>query len=195
MLLELNETLARFKKIAMAGFLGTTIVLTASCTDNLPNPSTPTNGVVQSDSEDKDENVSDDQPQDVEASSNLGFRVAAILNSNPFSVGQCTWYAWKRANEKLGIKIQFTQNYSRHGKNWDNYVIGFDRGTEPRVNSVGVMEGGKWGHVYFVEEEKNGKFLISESNWAKPNKVSWRWISRANLMKRGSYRTVQFIYL
>ena len=87
---------------------------------------------------------------------------------NPFTQagydGQCTWFAWGRAYEKLGINLKFEGNA---GTWWgvnkaNNY---FSYGSTPRANSLAVWSGGGFGHVAFVEEVSGSNVLFNEANW------------------------------
>src|SRR5688572_10402311 len=66
---------------------------------------------------------------------------------NPFAqnyYGQCTWYCWGRAYEKLGIRIVFKNsageipNSGRDAGNWLSITPDLPNGTTPIANSIAV---------------------------------------------------------
>ena len=99
----------------------------------------------------------------------VGTAYAANLDSegytskNPFYPayhGQCTWYCWGRAYEKLGISLPYRGNAGT----WLGAAS--NKGTTPRENSIAVWTGGAYGHVAFVENVSGNNVYISESNFA-----------------------------
>lgn len=95
-------------------------------------------------------------------------------NPYPYNNGyNCTYYAWQRAYEKLGISLPAwgdAGDWANNAKS-ANYVV--DKNAEadcivvwPRSNYYvqGYWYG--YGHVAYVESVSNGQMTISESNWA-----------------------------
>lgn len=71
------------------------------------------------------------------------------VSEGPYGIN-CTWYAWKMANEKGGISLPSWGN----AKDWYNDAknSGYSVGTTPQANSIVVW--GNWtpyGHVGYVE--------------------------------------------
>ena len=133
---------------------------------------------------------------------------ACYSSSNPFTKagwdGQCTWFAWGRAYEKLGINLQFSGNA---GTWWgvnkaNNY---FNYGSTPRANSLAVWSGGGYGHVAFVEEVSGSNVLFNEANWntfqddGKTQGGGYdgyvKTLSESAMKKRGSFVLQGYIYL
>ncbi len=124
--------------------------------------------------------------------------------------GQCTAYAWGRAYGKMGISIQFTQNWDRHGKNWYRLVKSLPRGRQVQDNSIAVFAGdssNKNGHVAYVEYVKNGKVYFTEANVSTYSKYNGNYgggydgyiksktISQFENRGKGVGKIVGYIYL
>ncbi|MBQ9001376.1 MAG: CHAP domain-containing protein [Eggerthellaceae bacterium] len=76
--------------------------------------------------------------------------------------GECTWYAWGRAYEKLGVSLPCRGNEN----SWTSEAAGsFETGTTARANSIMVEHYAGTGHVFFVEDVANGYAYVSEGNW------------------------------
>ena len=81
----------------------------------------------------------------------------------------CTWYAWKQANERLGLNLPAWGN----GGNWYGNAgnSGYSRGSTARANSIACWAGtasNSWGHVAYVTGVNgNGSINIVEggSGW------------------------------
>ena len=86
-------------------------------------------------------------------------------------VGQCTWYVFGRAQEKLGVTLAFSQPYGNNAKTWYDRINneGIEKGDMPRANSIAVFapkEGRSgYGHVVFVEYIEGNYIYYSESNF------------------------------
>lgn len=86
---------------------------------------------------------------------------------NPFAqsnlYGQCTWYAWGRANEVKGTKLPCRGD----AKSWYSVAAnnGYSVGSTPRKNSIAVWSNGTYGHVAYVEKVSGNNVTITESNW------------------------------
>lgn len=75
--------------------------------------------------------------------------------------GQCTWYSLGRALESMNI-----QTPTGNAQTWTTKAIamGLNTGNAPRVNSIVVMAGSKFGHVAYVESYDGKTIKISEGN-------------------------------
>ena len=58
-------------------------------------------------------------------------------------------------------------------------VNGIPYGTTPKVGSVGVMTGGTYGHVVWVEKVSGSQVYVSQYNWDMAGHYSEMWISAA----------------
>ena len=93
--------------------------------------------------------------------------VLAARASNPFSKGQCTWYAYKRWTELLGYAPAVING---NAGGWYNNCVskGFSRGNEPKVGAIACWNNGfgnDSGHVAVVEAVYSDHITISEYNW------------------------------
>ena len=93
--------------------------------------------------------------------------VLAARASNPFSTGQCTWYAYKRWTELLGYAPTVING---NAGGWYNNCVskGFSRGNEPKVGAIACWNNGLGndsGHVAVVEAVYSDHITISEYNW------------------------------
>lgn len=127
------------------------------------------------------------------------FSSAAYNGSSPlrYYKGQCTWYAWGRAFEKTGIRLNTVNNaktwLSRLNTSgtravWDSY--------QPRANSIAVNTSGTYGHVMFVEDVIGDTVYYTEANVPVNNTVDYndgilKSTSKANFAKKCS----GYIYL
>jgi len=87
------------------------------------------------------------------------YQVGTVINTprsgynSPFSnyVGQCTYYAHKRAFDKTGIFITFTGSTYPGAPNWYSATT-LTKGRGMKANSIAVFgDDGGGGHVSFVE--------------------------------------------
>jgi hypothetical protein len=98
--------------------------------------------------------------------------------SPPFSSGgnlikgNCTWYAWGRSWEMMGIKPDEAGFVGNAYEWWEANKKSrkYEYGSKPRVGSIAVWKSelpnsGGCGHVAIVEKIDNGKIYISESMW------------------------------
>ena len=98
---------------------------------------------------------------------NLGHE-GYVSSINPYlNVGngvECTWYAWGRAYEKLGIRLNFGVG---NAKDWARLASGsYAVDTVPSPNSIMVEDDGSvYGHVYFVENVVGSIVYVTEGNW------------------------------
>ena len=83
--------------------------------------------------------------------------------------GQCTWYAFERAAD-AGWHIRFDTNWGRHARSWWEKVTNADRGSDPRVGSIMVLDGwpgNEYGHVAYVEQVLDrDHWTVSHANMA-----------------------------
>jgi len=98
--------------------------------------------------------------------------------TNPFDdrahgrpyAGQCTWFAWGRAHEATGKKLDISRG---DAKSWYDKT-GFPKGNVAKPFSVAVWAGdatNSHGHVAFVEKIlPNGNIVINEANVSSYNK-------------------------
>lgn len=100
---------------------------------------------------------------------------------NPYSYPQCTWYAWGRTEEKLGISLPRWGN----AKTWADSAAaaGYTVDDIPMENSIfvenwyatdeyGNLVEDAHGHVLFVEKIENGFAYYSDSNHAGSEEYS-----------------------
>ena len=102
--------------------------------------------------------------------SHAGYNKAAspFIQTRESLRGQCTWFAWGRTYEKLGIKLN--SNFYGNAKTWWTKNISsksYSYGQEPKSNSIAVFGNGEYGHVVFVENVSNGKIYFNEANHHK----------------------------
>ncbi len=90
----------------------------------------------------------------------------AYNSLNPYTkasfYGQCTWYAWGRMYEKMGVMLP-----SRMGnaKDWLNNISDEFKSSVLTANSIMVVGGNNTlGHVLFIEEIDENYAYISEGN-------------------------------
>lgn len=111
------------------------------------------------------------------------FSPLSAMASNPFSTGQCTWWAYKRWTQLLGYEPQFIRGNA--GGWYDNCTAaGFERGSEPRVGAIACWNNGygdDTGHVAIVEEVNSSSIKVSEYNWAVSKGYSEATISFSNI--------------
>lgn len=114
--------------------------------------------------------------------------------------GQCTWFTYGRALEKLGISLP-SEFYGNAVDWWyadvkDNV---YSYGSEPKANSIAVWGGGRYGygHVGFVEEVEGNTVYLNEGNF----KVSHNYdgavklMSKEEMKDRGNLYLKGYIYL
>ncbi|OCN06221.1 hypothetical protein A4S06_00460 [Erysipelotrichaceae bacterium MTC7] len=90
---------------------------------------------------------------------------------NPFVsayVGQCTWYAYGRANEVNNGAYLGLPTGNANGWYSAAAARGYSVGQEPRTNAIAVWGFGSYGHVAFVESYNGGTITISEGNVNAP---------------------------
>ena len=86
--------------------------------------------------------------------------------------GECTWYCWGRAKEKLGVALSWGDGiHLGNANDWDAGAssAGYSVGKEPRANSIMVEHYSGTGHVLFVEEIKDGFAYVTEANYLGRN--------------------------
>ncbi len=106
--------------------------------------------------------------------------------ANPFSYGQCTWWAYQRWAQLLGYEPKFISGNA--GGWYDNCISrGYERGSEPRKGAIVCWNNGlgdDTGHVAIVEEVYSDHIAISEYNW-----VVTKGYSTANVYFRNINRS------
>jgi surface antigen len=95
--------------------------------------------------------------------------------------GQCTAFAWGRAYEKVGIKLQFKKmlgdpicgrTHFSSAKCWfdpgPEAFLRLRKGTNIQADSIAVWDGNErypYGHVAYVERVENGHVFFNEANF------------------------------
>ena len=89
------------------------------------------------------------------------------LASNPFSQGQCTWWAFQRLTQLYGHEPPVISGNA--GGWYDNCTAaGLSRGSQPQVGAIACWNNGlgnDTGHVAIVEAVYSDHIHISEYNW------------------------------
>lgn len=114
--------------------------------------------------------------------------------------GQCTWFTYGRALEKLGISLP-SEFYGNAVDWW--YANAKDKtysyGSEPKPNSIAVWGGGNYGygHVAFVESVEGSTVYFNEGNFsvrgAYDGKV--KALSSEEIKNRGNLFLKGYIYI
>lgn len=154
---------------------------------------TPGASIKASESKSSDNALSSQSSLELSIGNRLAdFNSAAYNASNPLKnyKGQCTWYAWGRALEKTGIRLNTVNN----AKTWldklnttgakvvrDSY--------QPRANSIAVRTSGTYGHVMFVEDIIGDTVYYTEANVPTDDKIDnndgiLKSSSKANFAKK-----------
>lgn len=138
------------------------------------------------------------------------------VSGNTYTVGQCTWYAWGRALQTTGVKLDVRGTPHGFAGEWLSTYISRGymkyenkdfRMIQPLSVAVFTKGGGGCGHVLFIEDidynsdgsPKNVHF--SESNWdgnAKYDKGTdgvVKAISFADFLSRSDKSLAGYIYL
>lgn len=118
--------------------------------------------------------------------------------SNPYTTGQCTWYAWGRAREILGKTPHTWQGNAGAWYKYNENKKWYSWGKEPRVGAIMVTHKKGYssdvGHVAIVEKISGSKMTISEYNWTKTNGFDTAELN-TNVKTRGKHELVGYIYL
>ena len=114
---------------------------------------------------------------------------AAYANHNYDGRIACTWYAWKRAQEKLGIT--FPNNWG-HAVSWysNASIAGYEtNSTIPKANSLAVWshDTDSMGHVAFVEEVIGNSVYLSEGGSLQSVNGIYSRVVNKNNMNRSWY--------
>ena len=114
--------------------------------------------------------------------------------------GQCTWFAYGRTLEKLGIKLpsEFYSNaITWYSRNIADKVYNY--GTYPKTNSIAVWSGGSAGngHVAFVEKVSNEMVSFNEGNYTVRGNYDGclKTLSVDAMKSRGNIFIVGYIYV
>lgn len=80
-------------------------------------------------------------------------------------VCECVSYAGWKVYQNTGYSPKWWGN----GNQWANSArnAGFDVGTEPRANSIGVWLRGVYGHVAYIEKVYGDRIDFSDYNWVR----------------------------
>jgi len=101
---------------------------------------------------------------------------AEAASYNPFSWGQCTWYAFNMRPDLAGSVWGNASNWSYAAR-----VSGQAVGYQPQAGALAVFQPGvqgAWGagHVAYVTAVgNNGWFQVSEMDFPYAGRVSYRW--------------------
>ncbi len=97
-----------------------------------------------------------------------GLDFSAQAASNPYSGGNsnCTWYAWQRTYEKLGVALPNWGN----AKNWYSNAksAGYSVSSTAKADYIvvyGASSVNSYGHVAYVESVSGSKMTISEGGY------------------------------
>lgn len=110
---------------------------------------------------------------------------------NPFAqsnlYGQCTWYAWGRANEVKGKSLPCRGD----AKTWYSVAKnnGYSVGSTPKKNSIAVWSSGTYGHVAYVEKVSGNNVTITESNWDKTT-YNYQYSIESGIYYYSGYKTL-----
>lgn len=115
---------------------------------------------------------------------------------NPYSYGQCTWFAFGRAYEH-GVTLPKCGN----AVNWYTQ-LGYPTGSTPKANSIAVWSGGSpaYGHVAYVERVDGQLVYVNEANYNTYKKGggydgSCKILTPDAMKSRGSYKLKGYVYL
>ena len=124
--------------------------------------------------------------------------VSAYDKSNPYSVGQCTWYAWGRAREILGKTPKVWKGNAGAWFSYNKSKGWYSWGSTPKEGSIMVTHKKGYssdiGHVAIVEAINGDKMTISEYNWNISKGFDTATL-KTNVKTRGSHEVVGYIYL
>lgn len=116
----------------------------------------------------------------------------AYLGNNNIGIYQCTWWANGRASEYLGRKFEVHGN---GGEIYANSAGKYNRGSEPKPNSLVSYTGSTYGHVAYVEavDNVNGYYYISHAGSGN----SWFGIEKVKIGEApfSGYTIIGFVYL
>ena len=106
------------------------------------------------------------KPTTSDISSKLGQRIANVSSYKDGITGECVWYVRGRAKEKLGINTGIYGNANQ----WYGLAKakGLPTGTAVKSNSIACYNGGKYGHVIYVEEVVGNNVYYTEANVQAP---------------------------
>lgn len=95
----------------------------------------------------------------------LSFEVKALNNpyssKGPYGVN-CTWYTWKKVNEKTGKSLPAWGNAKTWYKSAEK--AGYSVGKTPKKNSVVVWNITSYGHVGYVERVSGNDIYVWDSD-------------------------------
>lgn len=116
-------------------------------------------------------------------------------SSNPFSTGQCTWWAYRRWSELLGYNPNVIRGNA--GGWYDNCTAaGFQRGAKPAVGAIVCWNNGNGddtGHVAVVESISSSSITVSEYNWTTPKGYDEATISFSKINRNSSSKPNRYL--
>ncbi len=123
--------------------------------------------------------------------------------NSEYRAGNCTWYAFGRFYEITGRNIYTDLKISGHAGTWAAqaqkslaYKQGlYTIGSTPKVGAIGVLQLGRFGHVFIVEKIVNGKVYISESAWGLVNNPNKAYIFKYREMPSSWYNSNLIKYI
>ena len=135
------------------------------------------------------------KPMEVSAASNP--YVYSYYNDYGQLCYNCTWYAWQRAYEKVGVALP---GFTGNAKGWyagaknKGYAVG--DANSPRENSIAVWTDSSFGHVAFVESVNGNNVTISEAgrDWGR-SAYSCTTYTKDTLKYRDGQTLLGYIYL
>ena len=112
----------------------------------------------------------------------------SVNASNPFSTGQCTWWAYKRWTELLGYAPAVI---SGNAGGWyaNSAAKGYSRGSTPAVGAIACWNdgfGNDSGHVAIVEAVTDSSITVSEYNWNVAKGYDQATIKLSNINRASS---------
>ena len=122
----------------------------------------------------------------------------ATAMANPYNKNQtanCTWYAWEQVYERLQVQLPAWGNAGT----WLSRAqrSGWSTGSEPRVNSLVVWEGGEYGHVGYVIDVQGDQIQVIEGGIASyPGSIQdiGKWFSAPVGSARNQKTLIGYIY-
>ena len=81
--------------------------------------------------------------------------------------GECTWFAWGRANEKgFSLPLRASSKHFGNAKSWVS-TLDLQSGPDPRPDSLAVWQSpAPYGHVAYIEDVQDGYVYFREANIA-----------------------------
>lgn len=120
----------------------------------------------------------------------------AYTTLNPFAqsgyTGQCTWYVWGRVYELYKIKLPFLHD----ARTWSTEAAttaGYTVSDTPKSGCIAVWDGGKAGHVAFVENVSGDNVTITEANYSQRDQYNgYKILTKEGMAARDGH--VKYVY-